>query len=360
MSKPTPLQNPLVATNCAACNWETSVLYLPQRLVDANKTGICYSRQLNGEYCQVKGEKWTKSVVNKSGKRVVEKNGEPMETQCDVDLDHNSTVYTFYHGCPKSAPWRAGDITERYRQRLRKDKEWTAQGWYCVSKEKCRSIFNETTMFHCDDENCISGACFGAQSGYGENAETLRCSQTHRPEGAFSIYSGGKDVLTWSSKLENHPNLNPQQCRQGFKKRANSPNDDFECVPCSGSDCPPKRCDFCHNLVISDTTSLFNVMGCTEIRTAGGIEISNVNDAEFLDQLEKAFSAVESVDCLSISQSDVIVDFRFLENLRTVTGTTWKITCSTKESCQQRMGNGKGAGFLNVTACTDKLSIKSE
>ena len=93
------------------------------------------------------------------------------------------------------------------------------------------------------------------------------------------------------------------------------------------------------------------MIGCTEIRTAGGIEISEISDPNFHEHLAHAFRYVETVDCLTVSKSSSLADFMFLGKLKTITGRTWKM---------DRVDGKAKTETVSSISCQEKLSIKSK
>ena len=83
--------------------------------------------------------------------------------------------------------------------------------------------------------------------------------------------------------FEDKPDVNPSQCHLGYKKLdERGPSSETYCIPCSGADDCSRICDFCMPLKISDPSALLNVKGCTEIRTVGGIEITEIKGRHYV------------------------------------------------------------------------------
>ena len=211
------------------------------------KNQACYSRSLNGTYCVTENSKSLSRL-------------EDCTENCENCPSENQLQ--FFHGCPNisDSTWRGGDMKPDLdldlKSKFSSEKLRCNMGWLCMSRDRCRDLYGKNVIYHCDDERCLSGSCFAPRSAFGENKEALRCHQT-----AYKLID--EKVLG-----SNYPDLSPG-CRLGYTKREGSLEN--ECIPCVGV-CR-RQCDFCQQLKLSDAKSLLNVMGCTEIRTVGGIII---------------------------------------------------------------------------------------
>ena len=147
-------------------------------------------------------------------------------------------------------------------------------------------------------------------------------------------------------QLEN-PSQRPSPCRNGFSEET----DEFEnlrnkftvdvtfCVRKIGAQ---KKCHFCHELVISSKEDLDLIGDCTDIRAVGGLKIIDYNDDPSM--LTKALKQVQRIDCLTIENSDSILDLKFFDSLIEITGETWNHTLPSST-----LINGKVQNSVNST-----------
>ena len=148
------------------------------------------------------------------------------------------------------------------------------------------------------------------------------------------------------NQFEN-PSQRPSPCRNGFSEETDkftSLRNEFKvdvtfCVRKIGAQ---KKCHFCHELVISSKEDLDLIGDCTDIRAVGGLKIIDYNDDPSM--LTKALKQVQRIDCLTIENSDSILDLKFFDSLIEITGETWNHTLPSST-----LINGKVQNSVNST-----------
>jgi len=318
-TKLTPLQNftrnaestsgAPIAVNCAGCDWTNSVSFIHESWRGEYAT-VCFSRKLNGKYC-------------------------------DADLDRPNyprgcvEPVTFYHGCPAEFPWRAGELVSDLDDLYPDD----IHGWRCVTKQECYDLYSidgSRTIFHCDDENCISGSCQGPSITSLGKKRIYKCNE---------IPARTEKIVESIPEQENHPNFDLFRCKKGYSQKETSLKTDFLCTKCYDK-CETYVCDFCgytfddaeleDELRIFDEIGLKAIVGCEKIRTNGGMVIA-IKDQKLtesinggLSKVDKAFQSLREIDCLTIKGADALTSLSFL-NLTSVAGKTWKTYDNTEQ-----------------------------
>ena len=190
-------------------------------------------------------------------------------------------------------------------------------------------------VIHCDDDQCTSGSCT-TEDNFLENLEDSSSDDL--------CYDRSRYKTGW---LEKNIPQRPSPCRNGFSEEVDkfkNLRNEFKidvtfCVRKIGAQ---KKCHFCHELVISSKEDLDLIGDCTDIRAVGGLKIIDYNDDPTM--LTKALKQVQRIDCLTIENSDSILDLKFFDSLIEITGETWNHTLPTST-----LINGKTQNSVNST-----------